>query len=94
VPFNNQLIDELPISTSKLSFQILFDILKDVSLFNAGSSVEGKALGNHVDALFILNVLASVSVELSVVAETVPVLLGHINKLVDNCGLYLSLLLL
>ena len=55
--------------------------------FFSDSSIEGITLGGHVEVSFILNALGSLSLELSLVSETVPVILDFINKqLDDNSG--------
>jgi hypothetical protein len=59
----------------------------------AGSSIEGITFGTHIDTLFLLNALANVSVELSVIMKTVPVLQRRINLLLDNFGMLLPFLI-
>lgn len=66
---------------------------KTICLLCAGSSVENITFGPHVDKSFLLNALANMSVELSVIMESVPALLSHISKLLDNCGLLLPSIL-
>jgi len=72
---------EQPAAVCDMFLPVLNRVLK--------GSREGVELGEHVDTVFIVQLLSSISIHSTVTVETVPLLFGHISSLSqsDDCSL-------